>query len=90
MTPDGRARMCDTADRTTHASSREGDVAVVRCDRAGRWRLERADGTSSALVLSTAVEEALDLEAAGGTVHTGRSGGAQFDRCIQKARTAHR
>lgn len=78
--------MQDTVDRTTHASSADKSVAVVRYDRAGRWRLERADGTSAALRLATAVTEALILEAEGGTIHHGRHGGSQFDNKVRAQR----
>ena len=80
--------MRDTADRTTHASSKDGSVAVVRYDKAGRWRLERADGTSAPLQLATAVTEALVLAADGGTIHFGRHGGTQFDVRVKRAQGA--
>lgn len=78
--------MRDTADRTTHASSKDGSVAVVRYDKAGRWWLERSDGTRAPLRLATAVTEAIVLEADGGTIHFGRHGGSQFDNKVRTQR----
>lgn len=74
-------------DRTVHATSASGDE-VVRYDRAGRWWLERADGTRAPLLLTTAVAEAVMFARTGGQVHLGRLGGRRFDAAYRKADTS--
>lgn len=78
--------MIDTADRTTHATSADCTVAVVRYNKQGKWRLERADGTKVDLGLATAVIEAILLERDGGRIITGRAGGTRFDAEVSKRR----
>lgn len=78
--------MTGDVDRTVHATSSTGDE-VVRYDRAGRWWLERADGTRAPLRLTTAVAEAIVIARTGGRVHLGRLGGGRFDAAYRKADT---
>lgn len=70
-------------DRTVHATSRDGDE-VVRYDRSGKYRLERADGTRANLGLQTAVTEAMLFAVTGGTIYLGRPGGMRFDAEVRK------
>lgn len=79
----------DTADRTTHAISADCHIAVVRYEKAGKWRLvDRARGTSNALTLADAVAEALAMEAEGGRIFTGRVGGMRFSAEVAKTKAA--
>lgn len=78
--------MTGVIDRRVHATSAAGDE-VVRYDRAGRWWLERADGTRAPLRLTTAVAEAIVFARTGGRVHLGLLGGRQFDVAYRRADT---
>jgi hypothetical protein len=86
------------SDRTVHASLVDPDdgvtVEIVRYDRQGRWYKEIfrlgerrvfADRQRYGTV-HDAADAAMDLEAEGGTVHTGRPGGKQFDAKVAGAR----
>jgi len=70
-------------DRTVHAVRRHDGAEIVRYDRAGKWYLERVDGSRSPLTLRGAVREAV-----GGRVHFGRPGGRIFDAAVVRAREA--
>lgn len=83
--------MARAHDRTAHATSRNRRSEVARYDRAGKWWLETADGTRTSLrSIAAAVETAVALEADGGTIHLGRTGGTMFDAKVRRARAERR
>lgn len=66
-------------DRTVHARHRDGHE-IVRYRKAGKWWLERADGTRAPLQVPTAVSEAADWTATGdATILWDQPGGKLFD-----------
>lgn len=72
-------------DRTVHARGSDGRE-VVRYDRAGKWWLERPDGTRAPLQLPTAVSEAVVIAwEGGGEIYWNRHGGLRFDADVKKA-----
>lgn len=73
-----------TIDRAVHATSKDGDE-IVRYDKAGKWWLERADGTRASLKIGEAVEQAISFARAGGKIHTRRPGGKSFDVKVRRA-----
>lgn len=75
----------DPTDRVVHARSKSGDE-IVRYDKAGKWWLERADGTRAPLKLPTAVSEAIEFSKTGGTIFENRYGGTMFEAKVRKAR----
>lgn len=93
----------DTDDRTTHAQWVDPALALthdlVRYNRQGRWYVETFKHEDLARqspapslrerkkVIHEAVEAALAMEAAGGQVYPGRSGGGRFDYMVDAAKT---
>lgn len=84
-------------DRVVHASlvdSADGVVVeIVRYDRQGRWYKETSKhgGRTPADrqrygTVHEAAQQALEIEAQGGTIHIGRAGGKQFDAKVAGAR----
>lgn len=70
-----------TADRTVHAETATWEV--VRYDRAGKWWVEKKDGSErQSLTFRQAVEQGKAVIYEGGTIHRGRPGGRAFDRAV--------
>ena len=80
------------SDRTVHAALVEPRLKteIVRYDRQGRWYVEYDGAASQRKVripsVHDAAQMAIDLEADGGTIYTGRPGGQQFDTKVAGAR----
>jgi hypothetical protein len=77
-----------SSDRTVHASSPSegGTIEIVRYDRQGRWYQEVGARRERIPNVHEAAQRAIDLEEAGGTIHTGRSGGQHFDAKVAGAK----
>lgn len=72
-------------DRRVHATTAES-AEIVRYDRAGKWYVERPDGTRRQLT----VQEAVSLATApGARRYPGQHGGERFDHLVRKTQCEH-
>lgn len=71
-------------DRRVYAVSAEGQLEIVRYDRAGKWWIERHRPFQSRTHVSVrfAADTARLFETMGGHVNLGRPGGRTFDRLV--------